>query len=458
VRRGSAAIAWVSLSRSRGTFFGGVFLPDEKATTGRRGIESMPTTGPLRVAMRQHGGAESVPCVRAGQDVRAGRIVGEAGAVDDAMPVHAPTSGRVIGIVRTDTAHACDVPAVEIEPDGRDEWTPTAGTPPEKMTLESLVELVRRAGIGGMARDGSATADTLADAATRGVRHVIINAMESEPYLTAEYRILLEYGHLATRTADLIASLLGAARLWLAVDQSNGYLISELRRLAHGTRVRVMPIRNKYPQGASALLVRSIVDREIPYGGSPLDVGAVVLHGCAVLAIGQAIQDGRPCVGRIVTVAGDAVSRPGNYRVPLGTPVHRLIEHVGLQGPVRRIVVGGPMTGVAIPSPDVVTTKRIGAVLLLTDKQTPFSQPGPCIRCGWCLEDCPVGLDPPSLLAAVEGHSHGDPAGESGRLDRIGRLMPHACLGCGVCSYICPARLPLTEGVARACALVPVRS
>ena len=458
MRRRSAAIAWVSLNRSRGTFFGGVFLPDEKATTGHRDIESMPNTGSLRVAMRQHAGAESTPCVRAGQDVQAGQLIGQPGADGDAMPLHAPMSGRVSGIVRADTPHACGVPAVEIEPDGRDEWTTAAGTPPEKMTFESLIELVRRAGIGGMARDGSATADTLAAAAAHGVRHVIINAMESEPYLTAEYRILLEYGHLATRTADLIAGLLGAARLWLAVDRANGYLISELRRLAHGTRVRVLPIRNKYPQGASALLVRSIVGREIPYGGSPLDVGAVVLHGCTVLAIGQAVQAGRPCVDRIVTVAGDAVSVPGNYRVSLGTPVHRLIEHVGLRRPVKRIVVGGPMTGVAIPSPDVVTTKRVRAVLLLTDKQARPSRPGPCIRCGWCLEDCPVGLDPPSLLAAVEAHSHGDPAGESGRLDRIGRLLPHACLGCGVCSYVCPARLPLTEGVARACTLVPVRS
>ncbi len=435
-----------------------MFLPDEKATTGTRGIEPLPATGPLRVSMRQHNGIEATPCVDAIQRVRAGQVIGRAEGDSEALPVHAPTSGYVTGIVRVDTPYAADVPAVEIEPDGRNEWVALAGTAIDTIDLDTLIDRTRQAGIGRIVRAAPPPGDLLSTARDRGVRHVIVNALESEPYLTATYRILFEHGHLVVSTADVIARLLGAHRAWLVLDRANSYQVGELRSLAHGTALRVLPLRDKYPQGSVPLLVRSVVGREVPYGGSPLDVGAVVLDAASVWAIGQAIHEGRPCVSRVVTVAGDGVSRPGNYEVPLGTPLHRLIEHVGLQGAVCRVVVGGPMTGVAVSSLDVVTTQRVGAVVLLMEGLVPDRRPGPCIRCGWCLEDCPVGLDPPSILSAVETyHAEVHPNGVD-LLDEIARFYPHACLGCGVCSYVCPAGLPLTEGLARARALVPISS
>ncbi len=403
--------------------------------------------------MLQHDGAASVPCVEAGQRVLAGQVIGLADSNDDAVPVHASTSGRVTGIVQVETPHACDVPAVLIEPDGRDEWAPPADAPVEPGDLADLTERISRAGVAGVGPNAPAVADVLAAAGRHGVRHVIINAMESEPYLTAEYRILADHGRLIVRTADLLANLLGAQRLWLALDRANRYLLGELRRLVHGTSVRIAPLRNKYPQGAVPLLVRGLLGREVPYGGSPLDVGAVVLDGCAVLAIAQAVLEGRPCVDRIVTVAGGAADRPGNYRVPIGTPVHRLIEYVGLRRTVRRVVIGGPMRGLAVSSPQVVTTKRVGAVMLLSEDQVVARPRGPCIRCGWCLEDCPVGLDPPSVLAAVETFRT-----DGAQHEEIAGLFPHACLGCGICSYVCPAGLPLADGLARARTLVSVRS
>jgi electron transport complex protein RnfC len=341
---------------------------------------------------------------------------------------------------------------VQIEPDGPNEWispprsqgeSERPGEPPD---VDSLLEQIAQAGIAGLSPDGSAAADTLAAARQKGVRHLIVNGVESEPYLTAEYRILSEHGSLVIRTADLIARLLKVHRCWLALDRANASLIRELRRLAHGTLVRMAPLPTRYPQGAVPLVALSIVGREVPYGGTPLDIGAVVLDVSTVFAIAQAVHRGRPCVSRVVTVAGDASARPGNYEIPLGTSLRQLIEHVGLRGELKRVVVGGPMTGLAADSLDMVTTKRTSAVLLLSPRQAAVRRPGPCIRCGWCLEDCPVGLDPPGLLEAVESLD----------ANEIARLLPHACLDCGICSFVCPVALPLAEGAARARTYVTV--
>jgi len=408
------------------------------------------------VALRQHVGPACTPCVEVGQSVRGGQVIGRADEATGGEPVHAPTSGRVAGFVTVETPHACDVPAVEIEPDGLDAWETPSVTPTNEISLPALIDLLDRAGVAGISADGSTPAATLAAAAGRDVRALIINGVESEPMLTAEYRILTEHGQRILQTADLLATLLGVHRPILAVDRADKYLADRLRRWAHGTHVRVSPLASKYPQSATPLLVRSIVKREIPYGRSALDVGAVVFDVATTWAIGRAVYEGRPVTRRIVTVAGKAVSRPGNYDVPLGTPLRRLIEHVGLRNHIRRAVIGGPMTGVTVSSMGVVTTKRVGAVLLLTDEQVVVRRPGPCVRCGWCLEDCPVGLDPPECLAAVESKPNDPQSDKDGRLERIAHLFPHACLGCGICSYVCPAGLSLTEGVARARALVPI--
>ena len=416
----------------------------------------MPADEALRVALRQHAGPACSPCVEVGQTVRGGQVIGRPDGTTGGAPVHAPTSGRVAAFVTVETPHACDVPAVQIEPDGLDAWEPMNAAPADDVSLPALIDLVDRAGVAGMSPDGSTAAAAIASAAERGVRYLIINGVESEPILTAEYRILTEHGQQILRAADLLARLLGVPRPILAVDRANRYLIDRLRGWARDTRVRVLPLASKYPQSAPPLLVRSIVKREIPYGGSALDVGAVVLDVATTWAIGRAVHEGRPLTSRIVTVAGKAVSRPGNYDVPLGTPLRRLIEHVGLRSHIMRVVIGGPMTGVTASSMNVVTTKRVGAVLLLTEEQVAVRQPGPCIRCGWCLEDCPVGLDPPDCLAAVESEPNNARPDKDDRRDRIARLFPHACLGCGICSYVCPAGLSLTEGVARARALVSI--
>jgi Na+-translocating ferredoxin:NAD+ oxidoreductase subunit C len=377
--------------------------------------------------------------------VLAGQVIGQSAEEPGLGEIRAPTSGTVRGVVHVETGDAWDVPAVEIVPDGHEEWAPAREPIGDSPTLEEVLERLADRGIRAGDAFGLAGGDLCDLAGQRSLRHLIINAMESEPFLTAEYRLLLEQGSLLVRTARLLGRLLHVERTVVAADRAKPYLLREARALAHGTPVKVISLHNKYPQGATPLLVHSLLRQEIPYGGTSVNLGALVLDVSAVHAIGAALFLGRPWVSRVMTVSGGAVERPGNYDVPFGTSIRSLAAHVGVRSDVERVVLGGPMTGRAVSSLDVVTTRWTKAVLLLSSGQVRLRQPGPCIRCGWCLEDCPVGLDPPSLLEAVE----------TGRVQDIAGLWPHACLGCGICSYVCPADLPLAEGVARARTRVP---
>lgn len=427
-----------------------MFLPDEKSATGPRRVEPLPAGDPLLVAMAQHNGAASSICVGQGQAVRAGEVIGRADS-DGAVRVHSPISGRVGRIVKVETVHACDVPAVEIVPDGKDHRVSGGAEYRVPDDPPSLAARIREAGVGPANGRGASPADLIVRAGAVGVRHLIINALESEPYVTRDYRILAEHGQLIVGTAELIARCLDVRRIRLVLDRAGRNLISQLGTVVQGTAVNLALLSNKYPQAATPLLIRTLLREEIPYGGTSLDVGAIVLDIDTTLAIGRSVFDGGPSVSQIMTVAGDAVSRQGNYDVPIGTPLHRIIEHVGLRDTIARVVIGGPMTGVAVTSLDMVTTKGVGSLLLLSNEQVVVPRPGPCVRCGWCIEHCPVGLDPPALLAAVEGDSDAETKSRE-----IAGLYPHACLGCGICSYVCPAGLSLTEGVARACARTPL--
>lgn len=379
-----------------------------------------------------------------GQSVALGEVVSLSPRTAHEGPIRSSVSGRVQGFVRVETPEACDIPAVEVEPDAQSRRVNRLELVGEPSDTGALIETIRQAGI--VDAEGRSIARLLSQARQREARYLVVNAMESEPYVAVEYRLLWEHGRLVIGTADLIAKLMGIQRSWLALDRANRSLLRELRAVVQGTTLRLAPLNNKYPQGAVPLLLFSILGREMPYGGTAVDLGAVVLEPSTLLAIGLAIREGRPQVSRIVTVAGEAAERPGNYEIPLGTPLRHVLECVGVRTGLRRLVIGGPMTGRAIDSLDAVTTKRTQAILLLSDRQITNRRRGPCIRCGWCLEDCPVGLDPPSLLAAVE----------SGTVEEIRSLYPHACVGCGICTYVCPAGLLLADGVARARARVPV--
>ncbi len=434
---------------------------------GDRPVEALPLARRLRVPLTGAGAEQPVPAVKPGQTVQRGQVIARSSR--RGLCVHAPVSGRVSNLSLVDTPFACDVLSVVMEPD-QDQPSPMVAVSavdaraPDDLDLEGLLTRLREAGVTATTPTGRGLLDALERRGERTVQHVVVNGMESEPYLTAEYRMLSEHAGLLVGTAGLIKQAVGAHRLWLAVDRANHVLVQQLRGLAKGTPLRVRPLPNKYPQGAVPLLIHRMFGREIPYGQSALDVGVLVVDVTSLWAAAFALS-GRPFTSRVVTVAGDAVARPGNLEIPFGTPIEHVVKQVGLNGPIDRAIVGGPMTGLALEDLACVTTPQVGALILLSDEQPVARKPGPCIRCGWCTDDCPVGLDPTSVLDAVEAyHLDADTLAKrcgrgkidlAERIEDIAVLYPHACLGCGVCSYVCPASLPLAEGLARACALVP---
>jgi electron transport complex protein RnfC len=213
-------------------------------------------------------------------------------------------------------------------------------------------------------------------------------------------------------------------------------VVRRLRALARYRPLRVVALNDKFPQCHPVLLTKVLLDREIPPGGSPLDVGALVLPLATLVALANA-RAGRPWTARVVTVAGDAVEEPGNWLVPFGTPIRSLLDAVGLRRRPVAVLAGGPMTGVPLPDDAAVVTPDVAGLTLLS--RLPPEEPTTCIRCGWCIEDCPVGLDP-RTLSQLELRTEFDPA----RRDELA-----VCIECGLCSYVCPSRLPLREAIAR---------
>lgn len=425
-----------------GHFYGGLFLPSGKERTADRPIEMLPAAPTLDVPLSPWGGAAFAPRVSPGQRVEAGDAVARGRSADDGA-VAAPARGVVRGVGACDTPHATRVPCVRLDVDAS--GFAASGTvfvpPASSLTLDSMVEHARAVGLpaftGFDADPPVPLASRLRAAAARGVDVLIVNALETDPCLTATWRIVTERADDVIAGAARLARLLNVRRVHLAVDAEARESVKYLTFIAHGTPVRVTPLVNAYPAGHPALLVHSIVGCEIAYGCADVDAGALVLDAATVEAAESSLRTGRPITRRIVTVGGDAVARPGNYDVMLGTPIRHVLEAVGLSRTPRRLVVGGPLTGAALHRVDAVVSLRTSAILAWSSDPRPARAAEACIRCGACVDDCPVGLNPVALLDAAERRD----------FDRAAALHVHACIGCGLCSYGCPSALPLAESI-----------
>ncbi|HUU84457.1 MAG TPA: 4Fe-4S dicluster domain-containing protein [Phycisphaerae bacterium] len=421
------------LGRYRGCF-GGMHLPDGKAETLRRPIRDLPTPPRLRVPLAQSLEAPAVARVRTGDQVTAGQVIADPSG-KGAVPIHAPVDATVGGFTTVDTPWSEEVPAVELQPTAKAP-APVPDAPIQLPTC-NLAELLETASAAGIElQDGPQTTPQ------SHVEWIIVNALESEPLQTANLRSLIERPDEVISTAGWLHRTARAEHVTLVVDRRRRVLAGEsasLRRATRGTAVRVVGLPDKYPQSFPMLLARSITGREVPYRQSPMDVGVWVIDVCDLLAILRAVGAGRPHTHEIVTVTGDAVERPGNYRMPLGVAVADVARHVGVHATAARVIAGSLLSGPAIRHLQTVLTNRLRA-LVFTRVPTPASRPPlGCIRCGLCVDHCPVGIDPRALLDLVERR----------RFDRVARRYPAACLDCGLCSYVCPSYLPVMRAVQR---------
>jgi len=410
---------------------GGLFLPDHKSITARRPIENVEIDGPLHIPLRLRRDLETHVEVAEGDRVLGGQRLARA-IGPESMPVLAPTSGTIVTLKRAWTALDGYLPGAVLEPDGRNECMPTSASWLGESFVGQLVDC------GVVCPSSRAPAHSVIQAAaTAGVTDLIVNAMETEPYLTADLRALVEEpGRLIDATCE-IADALGVYRVLFALPFRHRRVVKRLESEAQGRHVEIAPLANRYPQCDPIVLVKTLLDREVEPGESVLDVGAAVIPLAMVRNAAVALLDGRPVTRTVMTVAGDAVDRAGTYRVAIGTPMRRLAERVGMVCPVGQAVSGGPLTGVMLDRDDTVVTADTVALLLFQKVHQP--NPEPCFHCGWCLEDCPVGLDP-SALIQLESQS---------TLDDVSIACLRACVDCGLCSYVCPAQLPLAASIER---------
>ena len=422
------------------SFRHGVHPPESKDDTSGLAIRQFPFAPVLVVPLVQHMGKPSIPTVREGQEVvRGQRIARPDGFMSVSM--HAPASGvvRRIGSVPSITGRV--VPGVYLEPfpGSTQEIAEGIPCPLETATPDDIVAAIQDAGVVGLGGAAFPTHVKLKIPEGKHVDTLIINGAECEPYLTTDHRVMLEQRVDLFTGIRYLLKVTGAERAIVGVEANKADAAEHLREgVPDGLPVTVEVLRVKYPQGAEKMLITALLGREVPSGGLPLEVHALVVNVATAAEIGRLLPHGRGIQERVITITGPAVERKGNYRIPIGTPLRFLLDTVGVRADVDRVFLGGPMMGQAASTLDISITKGTSGVVAFTatEAERTHRKEYPCIRCGYCVDACPVFLTP-SLLGVLADQ------GEYGRMAAEHHLMD--CFECGSCSFVCPSHIPLVH-------------
>lgn len=421
------------------TFKGGIHPYDGKELSKDKPIAEL-AAGPVMVyPLSQHIGAPAMAVVGAGDYVYRGQIIAESGSFVSA-PIHSSVSGTVKAIEPRRVASGDNVMSIVIENDMQNlevEYYPIED--PEVLTKEEILQIVEEAGIVGMGGAGFPTHVKLSPREPDKIEYVIANCAECEPYLTSDYRRMLEEPERLVGGLKIILQLFDKAQGIIAIEDNKPDCIKLLRDITRNeTRISVRALQTKYPQGGERALIYATTGRKINSSMLPADVGCIVNNVDTIVAVERAVKEGKPLMERIVTVTGDAIKDPRNYKVPVGMSYAEVLEAAGgFSVAPEKIICGGPMMGNALFGTDVPVTKTSTALLAFTKDEVAAWEPGPCINCGRCLEACPGRVMPSKLADAAE------------RADEETFLELHGmeCCECGCCSYVCPAKRQLTQEI-----------
>ena len=415
------------------SFFGGVHPKGHKELS-RDAALTVFQPKLVSIAMSQHIGAPCKPLVAVGQRVTVGQKVGDGTGL--CVPVHASVSGTVVAVEERPHPGGTQVLSVVIENDGRDDLSPDIH-PREsigELDAQALIDILREAGITGMGGAGFPTYFKLSSGLGK-VDTVIVNGAECEPYITADDRLMRQTPERVMGGLRIIRKILQPERTAIGIEANKPEAIEAMRAVLD-EGVELLPLRVRYPQGAEKQLIQSVTGRCVPPGGLPAAVGCAVFNAATCAAIYDAVYAGMPLVRRAVTVTGGAIAHPGNFIAPIGTPFSELIEAAGgFACTPYKILCGGPMMGLAQYTIDAMTIKGCNAITCLSEKDRRGQAAQHCIRCGKCVENCPMHLMPLFMHKASA----------AGKLERLKELHVADCIECGCCAYGCPAGIPLVQ-------------
>ena len=421
------------LGRSRA----GANLPHFKNTAEQQTV-IMPPPATVAIPLKQHIGAPCNCLVKPGDKVFVGTVIGDNEAAM-CCPVHSSVSGTVKEISSLTTA-AGDVDCVVIESDG--EMTPEPSlTAPEVKTADDIIAAARSCGLVGLGGAGFPVHIKISAGTREDIDTLIINCAECEPYITADYRECMEAYDDIIEGLYLLREIFNFKKIIIGVEDNKPKAIAKLYEIAADHRdeddtVKLMKLKSRYPQGAEKMLVYSATKRKIPAGKLPADVGCIVMNITTVSALYRYIKTGMPLVAKRVTVDGGGIATPQNVLVPIGTALKDIIEFCGgCSENTNKVLLGGPMMGVAVKETSSVVTKNTNAVLCLADEKSISTTP--CIRCGRCAAACPMHLTPAAVEVAVNRND----------ISALNSLNVNMCIECGSCSFVCPASRPLTPAM-----------
>lgn len=419
---------------------GGVHPPESKELTEHLPIETLPPPEEVEIPLIQHFGAPCKPLVKKKDPVTEGDLLGEVGEALGAN-IHASVTGKIRDI--GSSAHPVLIRApsiiIKTDPDAK----PRDYTPDNRPDLskDELLGRIKRAGIVGIGGAGFPTHVKLSPPPESKLDSLILNGAECEPYLTTDHRLMVEHPKEIIEGAKIILNILGIQECHIGIEANKTDAIEVLKQVAehvstNGVRILIDPLKVKYPQGSEKQLIQSITGRRVPGFGLPFDVGVVVQNVGTAKAIYDAVKLQKPLYEKVITVSGLGIARPANLHVKIGTRLSDIVSFLGGTRPgLAKVVMGGPMMGFAISTLDIPVTKTTSGVLFLTDEEIDANPHGQCIRCGWCLDACPMGLSPNEIGIYVE----------AGRAEETTQFGLFECFECGCCAYVCPARRPLVQ-------------
>ncbi|MCI9359940.1 MAG: electron transport complex subunit RsxC [Hungatella sp.] len=420
------------------TFIGGIHPYEGKELSENQPIEVLMPKGELVYPLSQHIGAPAKPLVKKGDQVLVGQRIGEAGGFVSAHVISS-VSGTVKGIEKRLVANGAMVDSIIVENDNEYKTVPGLGEDRDVSSLskQDILDIVKEAGIVGLGGAGFPTHVKLAPKEPSKIDYVIVNGAECEPYLTSDYRILMEEPETVAEGLKVMLRLFDNAKGIIGIENNKPEAIKKMEELVKDEpKIEVRTLLTKYPQGGERTLIYATTGRKINSSMLPADAGCVVDNVDTVAAIYRAVCRQTPLLRKIITVTGDAIVSPKNFSVRLGTSYQELIDAAGgFKTEPEKVISGGPMMGQALFDLSIPVSKTSSALTCLTKDQVAELEPSACIRCGRCVSVCPGRVVPQKMMKAAERHD----------LDAFVKLNGMECCECGCCAYICPARRPLTQ-------------